>query len=868
MEREEQAETQTQQQSIKLNLTKEIFELEKKRGDIEEEISQLRRKITQAFTYKKDDEKKLYEDQKVKKEIEVGEVEEQIEEYIRKILNELKESKNKWLLQCYNDKISKFTKQAFFDASQKLELQYKEFPLYIMIARPLSHGMQIDELIEKSKQEQQKNPKTQSKQINSSDSKTAKQIQKESPLVAQIENPETTNSQKTNQQTKTSPEKSQQETQKGDKDKNMSNNTKAASKNSNKPSAKDNKNNNNSSSNKNNINKQQEEENLADIIKKSFENSEIKKDKNEILQEVEEEQKQMTKEEIIQSLNLPAESVRGYEIISMNDNYVLELKVHEPEQNSFPIQSYKVYLIKEKKDKAEISTEQLKNGSSLDEIYQSFEKQFLCSSKSSTIYIDLKQVPQQYILGMSDETSYFQISISALSWQPDAPDNFLESQLTHIIRLNMPKIIEKKTRLLLSGSCELIYPDFFPDYDQFLSNYSQDKQALKNFVSPGSELFNMLDIQAIDFGKSAMILLKNGQVIQWGNVLYFKEGIDECNIDKLKEDTIKLLINEPFMPVNHPLVFTKIAQGKSHYVGVTIDGKVYSWGKNKYGQLGHQNFISYAEPKKIEHFHLHYAQKFIVNVHCGDNFTVCQSHDGSLFTFGKNQASQGEPIKDLYNNTINMCNKGINQLIPKMIDLDSKIISYSCGKDHCLFITENNACYGWGDNYGSKICSSTFYKDVVNFAIPIPIVPNNSKDYIFKKVFCSDKSNCAVMQNKTTGEQVLIKWGGNTTLPFDILACKINLSLQKNENEDIAKIAQKPQLVTNFDTFYTTSYQSLLTLKENGKIKLYVNGENTFYCLGVRGQEIKNFQMAAIPPCEEILQASISSTNTTAFLIA
>ncbi|KAL4507293.1 hypothetical protein ABPG72_002086 [Tetrahymena utriculariae] len=860
MEQQDQIEAQTQQQSIKFNLTKEFFDLEKKKTEIEEEICQLRRKITKAFVNQKQEDKKQFEDQKAQKESEVQQVENDLEIYINKLLNEFKESKNKWLLQCYYDKISLFSKDAFISISSNLDLQVQDKQPCVFIARPLSHGEKIKDLIDKSKKE--KNSQSSESQAARNPQATQNKNSQERYILPQNENPEVVDSQQNQQKSKKSTQNAQESKENGKKSKINSDNSTANNQNSNKSSA--NKKNSSNINNKNDQNKQ--EEDLADIIKQSYENFENKKDMKEILQEVEEEQKQMTNEEIIQSLYLPAESVKGYEIICMDDNYVLELKIIEPQQNSFPIQTYKVYLIKEKKRNEEISAEQLKNKISLDEIYQSFEKQFLCQSKSNTIKIDLKQIPKYYILGLSEETSYFQISISALSWQPESPDDFLESQITHIFRLNMPKILLKKTRLLLTGSCELIFSDYFSDKDSFQSNYSQSQQALKKFLSPDNQLFNQINIQSINFGKSAMILLKNGQVIQWGNVLCFKEGINECNLNQLKEDAPKLLIDEPFMPVQHPLVFTKIAQGKSHYVGVTIDGKVYTWGKNKYGQLGHQNYTSYAEPKRIDH--LHADKIFIVNVQCGDNFTVCQSYDGNLYTFGQKQAFQGEPVKDLYHNTINMCNLGINELAPRKVICDKKIISFSCGKDHCLFITESNNCYGWGENYGSKICQCLYYRDVLNFTNPIPVVPNNSQDYFFKKVFCSDKTNCAVMQNKTTGEQILIKWGGNNTLPFDIQACKLNLTKQKNQNEDVASLTSRPQLVTNFDAFYTNTYSSLLIQNESGKMQLYVNGSNLFYSLGVRDKNIKNFQMAAISPCEEILQASIGCKYTTALLVA
>lgn len=47
---------------------------------------------------------------------------------------------------------------------------------------------------------------------------------------------------------------------------------------------------------------------------------------------------------------------------------------------------------------------------------------------------------------------------------------------------------------------------------------------------------------------------------------------------------------------------------------------------------------------------------FVVDVKCGLNFTVCQSLDGKLYTFGDAQALSGKEVKDDFGNTINYCN--------------------------------------------------------------------------------------------------------------------------------------------------------------------------------------------------------------------
>lgn len=102
---------------------------------------------------------------------------------------------------------------------------------------------------------------------------------------------------------------------------------------------------------------------------------------------------------------------------------------------------------------------------------------------------------------------------------------------------------------------------------------------------------------------------------------------------------LSLLTYAPFCPVDHPLVFTKIAQGDHHYAGVSIDGQVYTWGLNVFGELGHSNYVCLPEPKRVMYFSENNI--FIVDVKCGEHFTVCLSVDGKLYTFGSSQAPDG-----------------------------------------------------------------------------------------------------------------------------------------------------------------------------------------------------------------------------------
>lgn len=127
---------------------------------------------------------------------------------------------------------------------------------------------------------------------------------------------------------------------------------------------------------------------------------------------------------------------------------------------------------------------------------------------------------------------------------------------------------------------------------------------------------------------------------------------------------------------------TSIAAGNAFGLALSDEGKVYSWGKNEFGQLGHGGSITmdvYSMenyPKEIEAFdkvkiagiaagHGHAAavsedgrlymwgmktwlepremtavsDHHMVQVACGNNFTAALSKEGKVFTFGKGRSS-------------------------------------------------------------------------------------------------------------------------------------------------------------------------------------------------------------------------------------
>jgi E3 ubiquitin-protein ligase HERC2 len=73
-----------------------------------------------------------------------------------------------------------------------------------------------------------------------------------------------------------------------------------------------------------------------------------------------------------------------------------------------------------------------------------------------------------------------------------------------------------------------------------------------------------------------------------------------------------------------------VACGEHHTVAVTENGEVYSWGRGRFGALGHESQEDLALPKKVE------GLTDIVRVDCGSDYTIALDKNGKLYSFGDN----------------------------------------------------------------------------------------------------------------------------------------------------------------------------------------------------------------------------------------
>jgi alpha-tubulin suppressor-like RCC1 family protein len=81
--------------------------------------------------------------------------------------------------------------------------------------------------------------------------------------------------------------------------------------------------------------------------------------------------------------------------------------------------------------------------------------------------------------------------------------------------------------------------------------------------------------------------------------------------------------------------------------------------------------------------------KDIVKVDCGVDYTMCIDKNGKLYSWGSNRYGQ---LGITGTNTYKV-NKPVNITLPHGI---SQVTDFSCGEEHSAFLTEKGEVFTWG----------------------------------------------------------------------------------------------------------------------------------------------------------------------------
>ncbi|XP_045871985.1 secretion-regulating guanine nucleotide exchange factor isoform X6 [Meles meles] len=194
-----------------------------------------------------------------------------------------------------------------------------------------------------------------------------------------------------------------------------------------------------------------------------------------------------------------------------------------------------------------------------------------------------------------------------------------------------------------------------------------------------------------------IILTASGVVFQWGTGLA-SSGRRLCPGQTLP----------PFLTAREPSRVTGLENskvtcvlaGSDHSASLTDAGELYVWGSNKHGQLA--SLAAFLPiPQKIE-AHCFQNEK-VTSVWSGWTHLVAQTETGKVFTWGRADYGQlGRKLAShedwkLQNQDPSFPRSGPRKSVPSPLHRLTGVAEISCGSEHNLAVI-GGTCYSWGWN--------------------------------------------------------------------------------------------------------------------------------------------------------------------------
>ncbi|EGR32423.1 regulator of chromosome condensation protein, putative [Ichthyophthirius multifiliis] len=143
---------------------------------------------------------------------------------------------------------------------------------------------------------------------------------------------------------------------------------------------------------------------------------------------------------------------------------------------------------------------------------------------------------------------------------------------------------------------------------------------------------------------------------------------------------------------------TKVRLGQGHNSLITTEGHLYTWGTNNYGCLGHNDNKQYEKPKLLEFFVKKNLR--VIDVGCGDNFTIALTHDGDVWTWGFGGKQRNFLLKYLFQDGGPLGHGDQkHHFTPQPVLSLRKLpptIQISCGVAFCNALTKEKDLFQWG----------------------------------------------------------------------------------------------------------------------------------------------------------------------------
>ena len=128
------------------------------------------------------------------------------------------------------------------------------------------------------------------------------------------------------------------------------------------------------------------------------------------------------------------------------------------------------------------------------------------------------------------------------------------------------------------------------------------------------------------------------------------------------------------------------AAGDQHTHCITADGSLFAWGNNTFGQLGVGDAVKRRVPTLVTAL----QGKQVVQVSAGRYHTICTTADGSVFTWGAGECGKLGLGGDQSDKLVPTLARG---------ELQNKtVVQVAAGSNHSICVVKDGSMYSWGSN--------------------------------------------------------------------------------------------------------------------------------------------------------------------------
>ncbi|KAK7901813.1 hypothetical protein WMY93_018582 [Mugilogobius chulae] len=213
-------------------------------------------------------------------------------------------------------------------------------------------------------------------------------------------------------------------------------------------------------------------------------------------------------------------------------------------------------------------------------------------------------------------------------------------------------------------------------------------------------------------------LSKGGHIFSWGQNRYGQLGLGINGQSISSPQIVQSLQGIPF---------AQITAGGAHSFARTFSGAVFGWGCNKFGQLGLNDTNDRCFPALLKSL----RSQRVIYICCGEDHTAVLTKEGGVFTFGAGGYGQ------LGHNSTN------HEINPrKVFELMGNVVTQiACGRQHTLAytpLTGKMYSFGLGGNGQLGLKTTTNRKSPA--LVKGPWTPNDHTEN------CSDSEECCLVK--------------------------------------------------------------------------------------------------------------------------